>query len=463
MYQITMSVFSLFVTLTSSGLPLVVSKRTAELAFAGGGSDVEKKRGSGGTVFAALIIALIVSIIAVAVFYFGRGLLSAIFADKRNAEMLVVLLPAVVVSSFYSVFRGGLWGKKKFFTYGLLEFIEQYVRVGIGVIMLQGVLTLTQGTMRAALSLSISYLAAAVVSAVVYFAAGERLSDPRPHFRPVLKSAAPITFIRIAGNLMASLIAIIVPLRLISYGLDRTTALAQFGSAAGMALPLLSIPITLVSSLAMALVPELSSVKDKSNLHGDINYSIKLSIVLGGLFVAFFFVAGRDVAALIYKDKLAGEIVRFGAFSVIPSALSLISGSILNSLGLEMKALKGYLASSALLLAGTWLLPSFMGINGMIIASFVAGALTCVLNIIMINKVVPVGAGTAKSLLITVALIVPVILICHFLRPLLLAFLPAYAAIIIICGVSALLYLLSCSVFNLFDFRAIFKALRIRG
>jgi stage V sporulation protein B len=460
LYQITMSVFGMLITLTSSGLPLVVSKRSAEM------TAKKNVRGIYGTVAAALIIGLAVSGVAVIFIYIFRGAISGLFADGRNGQLLIVLLPAVVVSSFYSAFRGGLWGQQKFFSYGLLEFLEQYARIGVGVIMLQGLFTVFQGSMRAAISLSVSYFIAAAVAGAVYYINGGRLSNPRAHFKPVLKSAAPLTLVRIAGGFLSSLIALIVPLRLLSYGLNQNEALSLFGSAAGMAMPLLSIPITLVGALALALVPEISikaGVNNVGELKSSINGAIKFSIILGGLFVAAFVAVGPSLSTLLFNDSQSGGLVRLGAFSIIPTGLTVITSSILNSLGQELNALKCYVAGSLALLACAWFLPPLLGINAMIAATYVSMTITSVLNIIMLNKTVKVAKAALRSALTTVLLIVPVAAISYFLFGLLAAIMSAALAVTAILGISTGLYFLMCIVFGLVDISAAIVTLKGKG
>ena len=104
---------------------------------------------------------------------------------------------------------------------------------------------------------------------VYYFVKGNRLGNPRDQYRIILKSATPITGVRVATSALQPIIAIIIPMQLVLAGMSNENALAEFGIAVGMTMPLLFVPSTLTGSLAMVLLPELSSQyaqKNKENV-----------------------------------------------------------------------------------------------------------------------------------------------------------------------------------------------------
>ena len=109
LYQIAFSVFVVLLTAVSSGLPLTVSKLSAHY-------EAKKEREKQNSmVVASLIVGVIVALVLSIIILLFNRYLTFLFPDERCIFILITLLPAVVFSSAYAVFRGVLWGHKKYF------------------------------------------------------------------------------------------------------------------------------------------------------------------------------------------------------------------------------------------------------------------------------------------------------------------------------------------------------------
>ena len=127
-YQVAMSVFMALLTFITSGIPLVVSKRTAKAVRSG--DDIKACAVSS----AALIIGLATGGAMAAVTFAAQYPLSAAMGQRATLSLLT-LVPSLVFSAVYSAFRGNLWGRQKFFVVALVEVIEQIARIASCVIM----------------------------------------------------------------------------------------------------------------------------------------------------------------------------------------------------------------------------------------------------------------------------------------------------------------------------------------
>ena len=108
-YQVSFSIFMVLLTLVASGLPLIISRNTAKYISIG------DKKGEKGMMTSSLIFALVTSLLVCALAFAFKGVLSKIFTDERCINILIILLPALVFSAIYSVFRGWMWGKNNYF------------------------------------------------------------------------------------------------------------------------------------------------------------------------------------------------------------------------------------------------------------------------------------------------------------------------------------------------------------
>lgn len=404
-YQVAMSIFAVLMTFVSSGIPVVLSRN---VSYYSGKND---KKAIGSIVSSGLIITgLICVVISLAVTLFPN-LLSFIFTSNASSEMIYILLPALFFSSIYEVLRGALWGEQKFFSISLTEFLEQVIRIILLAILFNTTFINISDTNKTALSLSLACVISSIIVIIIYFKKGGNLANPKQEFSGLLKTSTPITAIRTVSSVMSSIIAIIIPIRLQTFGFTQAEALSEFGIIMGMTFPLLMIPATLISSLAVTMIPSISEqsndidkniVKDKSILQSKINFSLKSSILFSAIFISMFLALGEPICEFIFKNKSAGTYLSIASIIVIPLGLSQISSSILNAIGLEMKSLKNYIISSALLVLSIFFLPKYLGTYSLIIGYFLMSITSASMNISMLYKRGLVNLGFLKTVLILI-------------------------------------------------------------
>ena len=156
-YQIAFSIFMVLETIVSSGLPLVISKRTANKA------SLNDKKGENSVICAGLVIGITTSIILCSVVLIFKNLFANLFTDQRCLSILLILMPTLVFSTVYSVLRGNLWGNKKFFLVSFTEFFEQVVRVMFSVLFL----VVINIALEKVLLASIAYVISCILSSIV--------------------------------------------------------------------------------------------------------------------------------------------------------------------------------------------------------------------------------------------------------------------------------------------------------
>ena len=209
-YQISVSIASVFLTIVSSGIPLTISRLSAKYV-------AEKKYANahkivtGGTILAAGLS----TAICVLTFVF-KPLIINLSASSLVASVLIALLPTIIATALNVGFKGYLWGLQKHFENCLVDFIEQIIKFVLMVILVLGSHSLEEGIINCALSISIACVIATLISMLFYFKNQGKFSNPKNFFKPLIKKSAPITFLRIVSSLAGMLISMIVPLRLVS-------------------------------------------------------------------------------------------------------------------------------------------------------------------------------------------------------------------------------------------------------
>lgn len=404
-YQVAMSIFGVMMTFVSSGIPVVLSRNVSYY------SAKNDKKSIGSLVSSGLIITGLICIIVSGIILLFPNLLSIIFTSNASTEMIYILLPALIFSSIYEVLRGALWGRKKFFIISVTEFIEQVLRIILLFILFNTTFINISATNKTALSLSLACVISAIIVIIIYFNTKGNLSNPKYEFKNLLKESSPITAVRTASSIVSSIIAIIIPLRLQTFGYTANEALSEFGIIMGMTFPLLMIPSTLISSLAVTIIPSISeqsnnidsgNLKDKSILKSKINFSIKSSLLFSSLLISTFIALGSPICKFIFGNEKSGIYLSYASIIMIPLGLSQITSSILNAIGLEMKSLKNYIISSAILILSIFFLPKYFGTYALIIGYFLMSLSSAIMNISMLSKRKLINLNFMKTILILV-------------------------------------------------------------
>ena len=452
-YQVALSVFAVFITVSSSGLPITLSRVISKHRAAG------YKNGEYGATSAALLISLMFSVPITLLLFLVREPFSKIFSDPRCADLFYIMLFSLSFTSVYAIIRGSFWGNKRFFAYSLIELIEEMIMIAVGVFLLLFTSSGIADANKAAVAVLISYLCSFAIALVYFMIKGGVLRSPKGEFLPLLKSSLPVTAMRTSSSLMNSFISVLFPARLIAAGCSSSKALAEYGVVYGMVVPVLMIPSTLISSIALVLVPERSESyykKQRENVESLVEKALNTTLLVAAILIPLFIVCGEGVGIMLYSNAQSGKLIESSAFMLLPMSLTMICTSLLNSMNCEKHTLVFFLLGSAAMLGCVFFLPKYLGSGALIVGMACDFCITAVCSLLLLKK----KAGKLRSgkyffkLVLSMA---PVTVIGVLLRNLLyscLGYLPA----LFITGVTVLaLQALALSAFRLFDFRNFLK------
>lgn len=452
LYQVASSIFLVLLTIISSGLPLVISRMSAGFSA----KKEDKKEGS--FISVALIYALLISLIICVVVIAGKDLFAKLFTDKNCINILLVLLPSIVFSSIYCVFRGSMWGKGNYFALCITEFYEQIVRIILALLMISTTYSAIKNAFNLGLSMSIACIFSSILVVLLYFYYGGKMSKPkREYLKPLLRESSPITLMRVASSFIQPLIAIIVPSRLMAIGYTSSQALSLFGVAVGMTLPLLFVPTTIIGSLSTALIPDISKAvaqNDKSHIEKRIYTSIFFAMFISALFIPVYLGAGELAGLFLYDDILSGTLLQSSAWVLLPLGLTNITSALLNSLELENKSFINFILGSLVMFVSLWFLPSFLGINSIMWSLGLNYLVICILNILLLKKHTKVKLNIIKPLIKIILIIIPSSALTSFVVSLANYVFPLFITLVIGGCTGVASFILLCGVANLIDIKA---------
>ena len=452
-YQVAMSVVGVLLMLVSSGLPLALSKMTAIYQTKNDQRAIDR------ATTATLVVSLALAVVLCLLIFVFDTPLEKIFADSRTVLIILTLLPSVIFSAIYSSFRGTLWGKKNYFIVGLSEFIEQILRIAFFFVLAYFVGSKMSSGVVAGLSLSIACVFSALVVVVFYFCKGNRLGNPRSEYRKLLRSATPVTGVRVATSALQPIIAIVIPMQLVLAGMSSESALAEFGIAVGMTMPLLFVPSMLVGSVAMVLLPELSAQVEKQNkdaVLAQIDMAFTFSIFVSMCIIPLYMGMWRDIGQFVYNNERAGLYLLYSAWLMIPLALSNISSTVLNALSMEGKSFVNYAFGAVALVAIILTMTRALGILSLIVGTGACMLISSVLNIRLIKKRVDAKVNVLKKTLVMALFAVPSYWLTRFCFNIFDAFCPKFFALAFgsVCGATCFVAL--CVVFRVINVKVLF-------
>lgn len=452
-YQVAFSVFMVFLTIISSGLPLIISRLTA-----GYNAKKEGKK-EGHLVSVAILYTLILSVVLCLIVLLCKGLFQSIFTDERCYQILVVLLPSLIFSSIYSVVRGAMWGNDNYFALCVSEFYEQIVRILLGVLVIGSSLSALENALNLGITMSIACFLSMIFAIFLFFYYGGKIKKlKKGYLKPLISKSTPITLMRVASSFIQPLIALIIPARLLSLGYTNSQAMSLYGVAMGMTLPLLFISTTLIGSLSTALVPDISKAvaqNDEKHISNRINKSISFALIISSLFVPLFLGMGESIGLFLYDDLLSGTLLQSASWVVIPLGLSNITSSLLNSLGYEKKSFINFIVGAVAMFIALWFLPELLGINSIIWAMGIDYTITSVLNLFLLKKKTKAEFSILPDLLKIIIVVIPSSALTSFVTSLLSYVFPLFINLVIGAIVAANSFVLLASALNLIDLKSI--------
>ncbi len=412
LYQVALSLFAVFLTLGTGGIPISVSRFTAK---ANAENDALAKRSAVG---AGVALCLFFTLPVCLFFLAFAEKIPFLFSDTRTVSVFKILLLGLCLSSVYAVIRGYFWGEKNFLTPSLLELFEEIVMVISGILLLRSVRSAIDGAQKAAWAAVISYLFSFTFSILAFFKSGGKFSSPKKQLKPLFNATLPITSVRTSATIVNSAISVLLPAMLIKSGYSESQALRFFGVVSGMAMPVLMIPATVIGSLSLVLVPQLSEDYYKGNtarLYQNVTRGIRFAFFVSCFLSPFFYVLGAPLCSLAFNEPLAGEYVQKGCFLLLPMSLTMITTGILNSIGYEKKTFVFYFVGAAGSLLSILFFPPYFGAFSYIVALFISHLLTGLCNIFYLKKackgLFPVLFSQIRPVLFSAIAVLPIALI----------------------------------------------------
>lgn len=405
-YQLVVPVYSMAFSLTAAGIQTALSR------FVAGKVAVGDKKGAKSIFLSGLIFALGLSLIICQVMYHNAGFIAAsLLKEERCIPLIQLLSFALPFGSVHACINGYYYGIRRTEIPAVSQLVEQLVRVGSAYLLY--LILLEKGMAVTPIIAIIGMVMEEITSflfagtAILIHFGKEKLSSLGKvswikNIKSILALSAPLTANRVLINVLQSIEAICIPLRLRLFGLDTSSSLSVYGVLTGMAMPLILFPSAITSSVSIVLLPTVSEAQatgNRSRIAQTIQATIKYSLILGILFTGIFVTFGSDIGMVLYNNEMSCSFIRILGWICPFMYLNATLTSILNGLGKTSTTFFQSMAGLGIRIIFVWFVIPAAGITGYLWGVLASQLFTAFLSAHSLFKEIPFTFNAAEWLL----------------------------------------------------------------
>jgi len=394
LFQLIMTVYSLAVTLASSGVKLTSMRLTVEIS-ASRKHDLNKSMRliTGYALFCSLGTAIIL-------FAFADFISIHWISDVASAAPLRILSLSLPFVSLSAALSGYFTAKEMIPQFSFIQMLEQGFKIIITVFLINKYAS--AGTVYAMSSIVCGMTAAEIFS----FSLSYILKIFKKPESTKLKAIGASQIFRIAlpdgtGAFMRSLLLtiehLLIPKGFEKSGSGSAAALSAYGGIHAMALPVLLYPNAVLVSFSTLLIPDLAKRNEIGDIDG-INKSVKRNLkrtFYYSLFCsAFCGLLADPLSLLIYKTKEAAQYIKILAPLVPIMYLDTVTDGILKGLDQQIYSMRYNIIDSALCVILVYFLLPKYSIKGYIFILYLSEIINFYLSFNRLIKICDITVFT---------------------------------------------------------------------
>ncbi len=382
-YQLIMPVYMLTWSLICSGFTISISKLVSQEHAKNEFGNMQR------FLFVGTSISFAISLIVTFILYnFCTYIATTFFHTNEISTSLKILSLSLPFMSIGSCIRGYFLGLQQPTYPSVSQVLEQFARIGsiFLFISLFGSLTIEI----AILGIVVAEVFATIYTLISYtrfkrkykLTSNTTKNSYSKSLNVMLSMSLPIIANRVLTSFLTTYENVLITQKLVAFGLSKESALTSLGSVTGMAFPLIFFPTAVVTSIAVSLVPAISSnvaTNNYTKVRTLINHTLLFTSIMGFGVAMLFMVFGYEISILIYNRNLGLEL-----FSLAISApliyIQIILSSTLNGLGLQLYTFINSILSSIITIGIIYLFMPLYGLTAFYIAVFSGCLFTVVTN-----------------------------------------------------------------------------------
>jgi len=410
-YYSCYQIFQYFYIIGNAGLPVAISKIVSEFIALGNYKDAVK------TFKMARAMAFMLGLVLTLLLFFFAEPLAKSMNSEQSTYALMALSPTILITTILCAYKGYFQGRGNMTPTAISQVIEQVFNIGFSLIF--AYLLIGYGNEYGAAGGTVGTTLGALVAAIYFFRFYEKnranniplgyshkgieRASNEEIAKKILFYAIPIT-IGIAIQQAGTLVDLkLVKGRLDIAGFDKSNIEILWGILSQYTV-LINVPLALVSSLSISIVPIISAhsaTKDKKSLRNSVNTSVKATYLITVPSAVGLSVFSLQILQLLKLDLNISNLLFYGSYVIILMAIVYLQTSILQGLG-KVKAVTIFSVIGLIgKIIANYVFVAIPEINilGAIIGNAISFLIMLILNQLLINQ----------SLKIKVSIIRPII------------------------------------------------------
>lgn len=356
LYQLIMSVYTMFSTFATAGFTVSVSRLIAEKDERSG-ADAKLLMNN------SFIASAVVSVIATAVMLIFSDFIAVTFlGDARCAAPLRILALSMPFMALAACLKGWFIAKQKVIITASASLFEQLVKFSIIAVFLNVFLLGSNDVGKINSGIVIGVTLSEMCSFTYLFLfrfipsrkhknVGLPTETRKASLYSLIEVTLPISLAVYITSILHTAETLLIPKVFESYSGDRSTALSQFGMIRGMVVPILFFPFAFLGSLISVFTPEISRLNilpDRRPLNSRISSIMSavsiMSIAVGGL----FFFLPYEIGEAFYPNENTASAIKILSLVTPFMYVETVSDGLLKAIGEQVQTLKFTIYNSIL-------------------------------------------------------------------------------------------------------------------
>ena len=427
-YQLVFPLYSLFLTISTSGIPVAISKLVAEYSSQNRFKEIKK------LLKISFIVLFIITFLGASILVLGARFFAKLHGNELTYITYYAIAPAVIFVGMLSAFRGYFQGKLKMVPTAVSGLIEQVLKLVIGLFLaiklsnfgviysvFGALLGISISEFFALLFLIICYIFDRLKSKkVIVYRDYESLSTTKVA-KQFLQLVVPITPGGLIVPITTMVNSFITISSLMSVGYTNEISAMMLGLESGVVEPLIHMPVVIAISLSTVLLPSLSGLQANGNTEKVKQlicktYQITLSLAVAA--AVCYVIFGEQIISLLYGSSftdaevyLSVKILFLSSANIIFLSLVQITTSVLQGLGHTKYPVVVLIVASILKVALNAMLIRMPELN---IMGTVIASVLCQLFIVLLNqhKVKKITGASPKNAIFYIS--IQAVMVCLF-------------------------------------------------
>lgn len=346
-YMLILPTFNLFITLSTMGLPVAISKLVSE-----------RKRSNKKIILSIIPISLLFNLLLMLILFLISPIISNYLLKNTTTYYplmaIGLTLPFICLSS---ILKGYFFGKERMLPHTISNIVEQIVR-------LLGTIILIPNLLKYGLNIAITgvvlinIISEASSIFVMLLAAPKNININKNDFKydknitkDMLNIAIPTTSSRLIGSFVYFLEPIILTFVLLNVGYSKEFITIEYGIINGYVFPLLLLPSFFTLAISNALLPVISNayINKKINyIKNKIKQAIAFSLLIGIPVTIFFLLKPELPLKLIYNTTEGLNYIKLIAPIFLLYYLQTPLTACLQAMGKAKEAMYGTIIGSVI-------------------------------------------------------------------------------------------------------------------